>query len=1166
MFECRSEFLHLQSAFLAGEGDSRRGNFTRWSEYRLAQLDILRQQTPEEQEEHFASLTPRRRNRASWWGSPKRNKKSPSPSSPALSFDGGDFVLRRHDDESPSYEEEDANVTSARVLATLEEVVTAASSFPPNASHPSTSSAASTNYSPTEWRLILATVLLEKHAQLHVDPRLLVSSGHDATFLEGAVNALAGAAFPETLLPALIRQSSPSWFEAFLVAALQYPEGQLQRMFLRIFIASVTGEIGADGTGDENAREDGLDQKYLALLYHLLLYHNALVVDEDGSPGEEDDQMFLTLIRNARNRWETRFGQLDGVKKLRLMLTLIFAVDDIVEETDAAAVASSSEASASTGTNRSPSSLFPALWRYKISLMHQQNTSLHILAQTQGGAAGSVNGFQFSLCTQQNVANHTERVSKRLRKAAKFIDGCIVDAADAQPAVADSSPVATSAFHAYSAWLWKSPSPLLTPAMAEYRHAVVDLFAVVIRMFVSHEKASFDQFSRLFHDDDNNQDEVDSRKKAKGIWRFDADFQAPYVLRLNTVAAALFSSPGAPEVDVGETPNGADLVTQLRRAVGAIESSPAMPWHCAKGDGHILNPASVKSILRRLTDFLATTQRSYLAAIEPTAAEKMTIILSAASTTASSTATAALADRRRQKLRRKYMQEAVGDADWIRRYLDFFVDNARLFTSLGFNYDLFLAFCHTASALDEDITSTNKESRSLPDAAGAIFETLPLQWKRDFLTALLAEDNHDLKIDSPSSQRSMKKRNILQFFTLSSSRDRMRFYQTSTVVFNRLVDSSETSTKEFEANLHGIANLCLRDAETTVKRLFEQILLSKEKSGVVLHIVERLPFVMRVRKRVDGNLSRHQPISSSASSSSSSSYTIFQESLLSNFHLHLKATSKEQDHFKHFVVEALASFQPRWRHDPKKPFYDVAEWMVDTLLVAPLVTPPLPATAGDSSMRVAVDLLDALLTASPRARKKWLTLVADGFGLMVGLLRIFEQGIRDDAPSVKDNEMGFDVVDRYPSSAPSSTPPIGVPSSSSPPIDSALIMSLACSIAVVLQDSSGFEWLIDFTLKNMNWPTALTFFGESATIAMATPPQAAVAVSAEEGSTAERQEGVGVLSTHLANALEACWERAWKRLEIGGAQEHGWAILVLTSTVYIPEVRHEYDFYTLYLV
>ena len=76
MFECRSEFLHLQTAFLLGEDDvRRRENFDPWSQHRLDKLDELRHLSEEDQERHFLRLSPKRRYVRKPWQSPTRKKR-----------------------------------------------------------------------------------------------------------------------------------------------------------------------------------------------------------------------------------------------------------------------------------------------------------------------------------------------------------------------------------------------------------------------------------------------------------------------------------------------------------------------------------------------------------------------------------------------------------------------------------------------------------------------------------------------------------------------------------------------------------------------------------------------------------------------------------------------------------------------------------------------------------------------------------------------------------------------------------------------------------------------------------------------------------------------------------------------------------------------------------
>ena len=76
MFECRSEFLHLQTAFLLGEDDvRRRENFDPWSQHRLDKLDEIRHLSEEDQERHFLRLSPKRRYVRKPWHSPTRKKR-----------------------------------------------------------------------------------------------------------------------------------------------------------------------------------------------------------------------------------------------------------------------------------------------------------------------------------------------------------------------------------------------------------------------------------------------------------------------------------------------------------------------------------------------------------------------------------------------------------------------------------------------------------------------------------------------------------------------------------------------------------------------------------------------------------------------------------------------------------------------------------------------------------------------------------------------------------------------------------------------------------------------------------------------------------------------------------------------------------------------------------
>ena len=568
-----------------------------------------------------------------------------------------------------------------------------------------------------------------------------------------------------------------------------------------------------------------------------------------------------------------------------------------------------------------------------------------------------------------------------------------------------------------------------------------------------------------------------------------------------------------------------------------------------------------KSLLSRLRDFISTTHSSYSTAIEPSREEKMAILIG------SSSSSSASLEKISQRRRREYMVEAVHCADWVRLHLNFFVENSRLFASLGFSYDLFFAFCHTAVSLwrSEGESAGEDLRANLADGIEDIFKTLPLLWKIDFLEALLETEDSTLRQepgqrqlhqgdvqlstelqDQPQQQQqhqshSEKKRIIRAFLHPESSRDRGRFLNSSTLVFNRLVDSSSTSSssssKEFGATLHGILDLCLLDASAAAESLFKQALSSNEKSAAVLHIVDKLPFIIRVRRNESG-LSK----SSSSSSSFSTTITVFQQTLLRAFESHSTQTPKERDHLKKFVSDALGAFQPRWRHDTKLPFYDVARWIVDRLFLLPIsVDASGDDVASDEAFEAAVDLLDSFLTNRPR--RKWLTLVSDGYALVSGLLLRLERSLNSDRGRINDSNDRNNDSSNGNKSRPSSEPN--------------LPLFLASSLGSVLQDGESFDWFLSFLIQRFDWPTTLAFLGETAEMASKAPKLTA--------ATGSDGEGDSRVAPSLVDAIERLWRQVVFSKGSGGCgggvstgggtiDFGGWTDLLMATVIYVPEV------------
>ena len=1133
MFESRSEFVQLQSAFLVGEADSRRSNYCRWSHQRLTHLQRLQKLPAEKQDEHFLNLSPRRRFRR--WGSPSKRRPANLTDEESESSFAANFSS-----EQVFNDKGEAADLCGRVLATLNEIVANSSSKPDdvvsNARNP-------TPFDASDWRLILATVLLEKHVQQHVDPRLIVSSGYDgASFLEGAVGALSGGLFPETFLPELIRRLSAEWLAAILSAALQYPLGAVQRELLHLIVENAT-EQQQQQDGDNDRRNAPMDEKFCIILYHLLLFENSLVspgndgvtLRTEGDPkslesDSESQNLLLDCLAKAKYHFSSWFGLLPANLKLKLGLILIFAVDDLDEKhapkhAPTEAPISSVRDIRIRDTSPDPKVLFPAFWSYKERSRQLQNRCLNLLAQTQGTPTTSeAEGdcpllssgakFHFSFCSQQNVANHTERISKRLRKAGKAIEGdgggvvvVVVDGVVVNPRgeVEKTTPSSNADSH-------NSSNATTTNATdGDYRSAVVDLFHCFFKHLVDDEKECFEQFHDLFRGE--------CASGMKKVFSFNADFEVPFVLRQRGEVAL---RDGLINGSTDEGPNEAiedaenargNLSLLVDRAVRGINSSGVWTFFSEASRG--------AALLTRFRDFVSTTRHSYLTAIEPSRKEKMALMIASSSSSSSS----ASLGKSSRKQKREFMVEAVNDPDWVRHHLDFFVENPSLFTSLGFNYDLFFAFCQTAvTLLSNDVEGEGEIAEDfridLTDGIEAVFKTLSLQWKIDFLTAMLDIEGplqqlepQQQNLHQQQQRRDEKKRAIRKLLHPESTRDRTRFLNSSTLVFNRLVDfdSSSSSSKEFGATLQGILDLCLRDAASAAESLFKQALSSNEKSGVVLHIVEKLPFIVRVCRRKDPNSDSPASLPTSSTPFSSSSSTVLQQTLLAAFESHSTQTSKERDHLKKFISDALGAFQPRWRHDPKLAFHDVAEWIVDRLLVRPIAFDS--SDASDEAFGAAVDLLDSFLTSRPR--RKWLTLISDGFSLVSGLL----SRIHRSTMTVSSKENSKSSFDRN------------------------LLLFMASSLGSVLQDGEGFDWFVSFLLDRFDWSTTIAFLGETAEMAASKAPKMTVAGSDGAGECR--------VAPSLVNAIQHIWLQASMTASSDCIR---WTDVLLATVVYVPEV------------